>query len=116
MVDNIIVNNTLHRNKTMNVWIIISMISVINILYMFIFLFFIKKNNDIINIIYILTLIYVLVCSIRAIWLKNVTERIGLFDFPLSSPLLDRILSTISELSFVILNIILIYHLVLKNL
>ena len=112
------INNVKTSNKsitkTMKVWIVLSIISVMNVLYMFYFLFFIKKNNDMINIIYTLTLIYVLVCTIRAIWLKNVTERFCLFNFPLSSPLLDRFLSTVSELSFVLVNIILIQCLILK--
>lgn len=103
-------HNKTKINMTMIIWLIMTFVSIFNIIFIILYYFKLKSNK--LNNIYILTLIYVLVCSIRAIWLKNVTERICLFDFPLSSPLLDRFISTFSELSFILVNIIVIKYIV----
>ena len=63
---------------------------------------------------YILAFIFVLVNSIRSIWLRTDSTRICIFDTIMSSPLLGRTMTTISELAFVAL-IVLVFKQVVKR-
>jgi hypothetical protein len=53
-----------------------------------------------------LALVFVIVCAIRSIWLRNDTEKICFFKSGMSTPMLGRFLATISEICFIIILII----------
>lgn len=63
---------------------------------------------------FILAFLFVFVNSIRSIWLRTDRLRICLHDNLISSPLLGRIVTTFSEIAFVLL-IVLIYKKIVKR-
>lgn len=64
---------------------------------------------------FILSAIFVTVNSIRSIWLRQDNERVCLFNSIMSSPLLGRLITTISELAFVALYILVIKEIIKKS-
>lgn len=93
-------------------WIFLFSISILNILYMM--LQYPKINTTFIYKMYLLAFIYVIVNSIRAIWLRIDIERICFFDSILSSPLFGRIIATIAEICYILL-ILLIYNKIINR-
>ena len=87
-------------------WYFMIAIAIINIL---IISFNIKNVNSKFEMnIFILAFIFVFVNSIRSIWLREDIQRLCLHNNLISSPLVGRIITTFSELSFALL-IVLIF-------
>ena len=64
---------------------------------------------------FILAAIYIIVNSIRSIWLRQDNTRICLFDTIMSSPLFGRTITTFSELAFVALIILVLKEIIKKG-
>lgn len=80
-------------------WCFMTFISILNIMIILFQYKNIKSNFEME--LFFLAFIFVLVNAIRSIWLRRDTERICFFNTYISSPLLGRMLATISELCFV---------------
>ena len=64
---------------------------------------------------FILAAIFVVVNSIRSIWLRQDNARLCLFDTIMSSPLIGRTITTVSELAFVALLILVVKEIIRKS-
>lgn len=89
-------------NKLFNLWhTALSSVSIINVIIITYYSFFYKLSNDNIHkYLIILSFIYSIVCSFRAIWLKKPVQQLCLNSNFFSSPFIGRTLATIAELSF----------------
>ena len=86
------------------------MVAIINVLI--ISLVFTNVNSNFEMKLFILAFIFVCVNAIRSIWLRQDTKRLCIFDSIMSSPLIGRIITTVSELAFVALVILVVKQIV----
>ena len=97
--------------KNMNIsikhwWFFLIIISIINVGLILLTLQNVKSNFEMK--LFYLAFIYILVNSVRGIWLREDIQRLCLHNNTLSSPLIGRVITTVSEISFVLL-IVLIF-------
>ena len=64
---------------------------------------------------FILSAIFVIVNSIRAIWIRHDGTRNVLYDNFMSNPLMGRIITTVSEISFVVLIILIMKQIITRG-
>lgn len=84
-------------------WLILSFVSILNIICISGFIAFLKNKNNKLIYLLIFSFIYTIVCAIRAIWPRKDVEQTCLFDSKISTILIGRILATIAEISYIIL-------------
>lgn len=78
---------------------ILTIISIVNIIIL-IYFYVRKKQNEIQKTMYYLSLIYTIVCAIRAIYPRCDSTSICLKDNFISTPFVGRSLATVAEISF----------------
>ncbi len=91
-------------------WVSLSIISIINIVFI-IYYYIINKNTNYINLcLFSLASIYAVVCAIRSLWPRKDIEKVCIFNSKMSTPLVGRSLATIAELCFIVVIIFIMLH------
>ena len=101
-------------NKTIIWWLALSIISILNIIFICTYIASLKNINKTQIYLFTFSFIYTIVCAIRAIWPRKDVEQICLFDFKISSIMIGRSLATIAEISYILL-ILLVFNIITKN-